>query len=417
MKTNNLSIYELMLLKCIKAKPYLDFNVENVFLFLACLSWPFYFLQSGYPQLFALFLICFCLAAVIKQSHIYLSIIKTKYFSYILLLFLVYTYLVNGFYATEFGSSKPLIYSLYLTLCFGVAIVFGACLLTKPEVRKTLAYGIAISLVIQGILAMTIPEDICNRQTLFFNNPNQLAFYSVLSLCFLVFQFREIELNRHLFLLALTSALILILITHSRAAMLSVGILIAIQITTGDKVVRGMLIIAIFGGLAFAAAKLNSTDLSCLTESAMSGKEMLKTQKGGAQCEDPDSLLCKLTLVLKGRGYDRIWEFPEYLIFGAGEGVDREYSTIWKSQIELHSSVGTLIFCYGVVGTCFTLILLVMLLKRRGVAVLLIIMPLLVYSMLHNTLRQPFFWLYLTLLVFPVIRVLADERKDNTSNL
>ena len=265
---------ELALRQLKKAHRFLSFDAETVFLFLACLTWPFYFFQSGYPQLFVVFLICFCLVVIFKQSSLFTIVLKTKYYSYLLLLFLTYAYLVNGFYAIEFNSGKPIIYSIYLTLCFGVAIVFGACLLIKPDIRKTLSYGIAISLIVQGFLAVVVAEDFCVRHTLIFNNPNQLAFYSVLSLCFLVYQAPEIRLNRYLFFGAVVSAFILILISHSRAAMLSAGILLLVHFMAGELMIKTRLIAGICGCLLIVSTMQSflSSDMSCFLEGATFNK-------------------------------------------------------------------------------------------------------------------------------------------------
>lgn len=54
---------------------------------------------------------------------------------------------------------------------------------------------------------------------------------------------------------------------------------------------------------------------------------------------------------LEGRGYDRLWKFPEYLFFGAGEGAHYRYAERTWFLGEIHSSWAGLLFCYGVIGT------------------------------------------------------------------
>src|SRR2546422_1043712 len=49
------------------------------------------------------------------------------------------------------------------------------------------------------------------------------------------------------------------------------------------------------------------------------------------------------------RGYDRMTNHPQYLLFGAGEGAYYRFQSAWPR--ELHSSYGTLLFCYGIFGT------------------------------------------------------------------
>ncbi len=52
---------------------------------------------------------------------------------------------------------------------------------------------------------------------------------------------------------------------------------------------------------------------------------------------------------LEGRGYDRIWRYKQNLLFGAGEGADYRFGR----AIEMHSTLGTVLFSYGMPGFLF----------------------------------------------------------------
>jgi hypothetical protein len=71
---------------------------------------------------------------------------------------------------------------------------------------------------------------------------------------------------------------------------------------------------------------------------------------------DPDD-------TLEGRGYDRIWKFPEYLFLGAGEGAHERYASRTWFLGEIHSSWAGLLFNYGIVGFCFFFAFLYFLLR------------------------------------------------------
>ncbi|GAI55574.1 unnamed protein product, partial [marine sediment metagenome] len=47
---------------------------------------------------------------------------------------------------------------------------------------------------------------------------------------------------------------------------------------------------------------------------------------------------------LAGRGYDRIVNHPQYLLFGAGEGSNKRFESMWPG--ELHSGVGSIFFSH-----------------------------------------------------------------------
>jgi hypothetical protein len=89
---------------------------------------------------------------------------------------------------------------------------------------------------------------------------------------------------------------------------------------------------------------------------------------------------------LAGRGYDRFWRFPEYLIFGAGEGDFQRFAGMY--DVEIHSTLGSLVFSYGIVGAGLAVLATLMTIERRP-AGLLYLMPAMAYGVAHNGIRQP----------------------------
>jgi hypothetical protein len=99
---------------------------------------------------------------------------------------------------------------------------------------------------------------------------------------------------------------------------------------------------------------------------------------------------------LAGRGYDRIMENPEYLFFGAGEGVYDRFEAFTGS--EFHSTLGSLLVSYGIVGLFLFLLIMYRALKNdrfRSWNILLFIM---VYGLTHNGIRESFLWVMLALI-------------------
>jgi len=54
---------------------------------------------------------------------------------------------------------------------------------------------------------------------------------------------------------------------------------------------------------------------------------------------------------LEGRGYDRIWKFPIFLLFGAGEGATDRFASKCYFLGEIHSTWAGLLFNYGIIGS------------------------------------------------------------------
>ena len=356
----------------------------------------------------------FCWKVWQRKAGVYAVLSESRLISIAMFVFLIYTYLVNGFYALKYNSVAPVIYSFYFTLSFVVAISFSASTIGKQKIGETVYFGIAVSLIVQGGLALFNLDASCNRLTLLFNNPNQLAFYSMLCLSFLIYLYPNTRRSFWLFFAASLSSLLLIYLSLSMAAFLSVALLSILQIFFGIKRVKqGIALAFLVLSISVLLAMSNGGDFNKLDckrfESSIIERKHTKaiintdvvTAANSAIPELTCSgMVCKVQKFLIFRGYKRIWEHPEYLIFGAGEGVDRAFTIHRGEQKEIHSALGTLAFSYGVIGICFLIYVFIALVSRRGASVFIFLMPLLVYSMFHNTLRQPFLWLFVVLLIY-----------------
>lgn len=102
---------------------------------------------------------------------------------------------------------------------------------------------------------------------------------------------------------------------------------------------------------------------------------------------------------LEGRGYDRLWKFPEYLVLGSGEGAQERWETRTWFLGEIHSTPAGLLFYYGIPGT-FSVFLFVYGLWRRlePVWLKLFFFAPLAYGVATYNLRNWMFWVGLAVL-------------------
>jgi hypothetical protein len=108
------------------------------------------------------------------------------------------------------------------------------------------------------------------------------------------------------------------------------------------------------------------------------------------------------------RGYDRILAHKEYLLLGAGEGgTGRFKETTIIGAAEIHSSAGTILFCYGIVGVVLFSLFLWRLLQGAALRASLMLVPPLLYTFAHQGLRFTLLWVLLPLFV-----VLKDSVQD-----
>lgn len=95
------------------------------------------------------------------------------------------------------------------------------------------------------------------------------------------------------------------------------------------------------------------------------------------------------------RNYDRILAFPEYTLVGAGEGhLDRFYP---YDKNEIHSSLGNLLFAYGVPGIALFMALLYSVLRSSPPPIWFVVSGPIVYSLTHMGLRTTLFWIFLAI--------------------
>ena len=98
---------------------------------------------------------------------------------------------------------------------------------------------------------------------------------------------------------------------------------------------------------------------------------------------------------LEGRAYDRILDFPEYVAFGAGEGIRLAR---FNEPHEIHSLPATLVFSYGLVGTAIFTAFLWQLKRHTGILHMTYLVPLFLYNLTHNGLRSPMLWVFMALI-------------------
>jgi hypothetical protein len=96
---------------------------------------------------------------------------------------------------------------------------------------------------------------------------------------------------------------------------------------------------------------------------------------------------------IKVRGYDRIFNNPIYLLYGAGEGGVDRFDTF--NNKELHSGFGTVLFCYGIFGFVLFIIFLYKIMQPSLFKNLLLLLPVFAYNLTHHGLRNTLFWILL----------------------
>ena len=287
--------------------------------------------------------------------------------------FVAYTGLVNAVWATNLDDLSPLKNTLFYIYD---ALLFVTCLMLYErfgeQFLKTTVYAVMASVLLQAVLSPLAYQSEMYRQALFFNDENQLGYFCVLSATIVVLGTRRFAIpasHQTVFFAALGY---LALLSQCRAALLALGVLVFVAVL--ERPLRLLMVLAGLGTIYFLLT----------LDPAVLGKSEERLVMSG----EYDTLAT--------RGYDRILNYPEHIVFGAGEGAyERFRSALFASEI--HSSYGTLLFCYGLLGTTLFSAALFWIAKADWRTAFFLIPPF-VYGSAHHGVRAAFFWTMLAVL-------------------
>lgn len=341
------------------------------------LSKPYYLLPSGLPQIADLLLVVGMAFLLFLPRPVRGP--DTARFVLCAVIFCSYAAIVSV--AWTFALMDP---SLALNAAY---YAFDLCLLILclrvgeihlEATLRVIAYAIALSAVIQGATTALTFNAEQFRQIASFNNPNQLAYWALLSLCIFWSIAGRIAIPIYLRALALIALLYAIAISLSKAAMISAALLLVLHFLKRPKLIAVALVVAVVGYLT-------------LENSTIGERIAIRLENIGTQADDS----------FYSRGYLRILRYPEYAVVGAGEGAiyrfgDTEYSDL---SHEIHSTFGTILFCYGAIGTAAFAGAIFYLYRVTGFGNAVYLAPPFLYGLTHQGVRFSFLWLFLAVLV------------------
>lgn len=244
----------------------------------------------------------------------------------------------------------------------------------EPFLRLTLNAVLVTALV--QVAASLVVSSPGGRHAVLFNNPNQLGLYAMLSANILAFGRRRLGFGALKSAVGLTACVYLALLSASKAALAGSVLLFLIALLNNPRTVV-LLAIAMVGLLSFPNPLTRSMERTAM--------RLGEEQEGG---------------FFEGRGYDRIWNHKEYWVMGAGEGgLTRFKDTSVIGDHELHSSAGTLFFCYGFVGLGMFVAFLLRVIEGATLRNALMLAPAFAYGLAHQGLRFTLFWILIGIFI------------------
>jgi hypothetical protein len=214
------------------------------------------------------------------------------------------------------------------------------------------------------------------RSRLFFHNPNQLGYYALLAGCIIAVTHSRLRVPLVRSSIMLAACGYLALLSTSRSSVAGIALLVVLLTLSNPRVI---LLTALLGAA-----------LSIIETPATSSIETLQTRVTEDRYAGRS--------FFEERGYDRIYNNPIHVALGAGEGNPARFAeTTMLGAAEIHSSIGTLIFSYGIVGCLLFAAFVRRLLRGVPFRTGLMLLPPAMYSMAHQGLRFTMLWVMLAL--------------------
>ena len=343
------------------------------------LSIPFYVVPSGLPQPSAV-LIFLLVPATLYRWNGRLLRSSIRPFQW-LAAFTLWVSFVQVAWAVimgnfQIGGDSFLIFPFYYL--YNVAVFLVVLVLYQKHrdlFLRVTAYTVIAAVTIQVIASFFMRDSSQLRSEVFFNNPNQLGFYALLAACVVAVCQKRVGLGLVKTGLVLLGCAYLALLSASRAAVGGIAILFVVLVFANPRI---FIVATIAAGALFVLG--GPVD------------EIVESTQARVEHRRAESLI-------EGRGYERLWDYKEYAVLGAGEGGIYRFVEKQEHRIEIHSSAGTILFSYGLVGVGLFLAFLWSTLRGARLRLAVMVLPSLSYTIAHQGLRFTSLWLLLALFV------------------
>jgi hypothetical protein len=372
--------------------------MTNILLLLFILIRPFYVRASGQVQPADGFLMLYFFCTVYRdfKAEVLVPNIKKNKLFYI---FLVFAIMINAFYHKVVPDPRFLFSSLYLVY-MGVVVYSYDSGINKELIDK-IRYILYGNLMIQfliyssglGRLYYELWEEGATRYMGTFTDPNQFGFYIFIVLLFAYLTKHE-KADTYLFPITSVMGIFLVIQSKSLAAFLGLAVLYTLALLRFigekfrvNKVILCVMLILTTTGVVYyfiPTSDFRIEDVEYNTVNRIRYKIYNVIYADGIKD------------ILRERAAEKIINYPEYFIYGAGEG---NYERYYPEPVnEIHSSFINLFFSYGLIPFAILMGWFKKRLKGLNAVSLVCFITILIESMFLVNYRQALFWvLWITL--------------------
>jgi hypothetical protein len=348
-----------------------------------------YLWSSGIPQISHLLVVS---AAVIYSVEKKAIISNGGFLA--LVFFGLYVFFVNSAYFFVFQNDQFIVSTAQVFFNIAIYIfVYSWLSESKKNVRFTLI-AIVLSFIIQwAVLLLGIGNRVFfPRYSGTFNDPNQMAYWVLASVATFLLLLQTQIVPQVVKWGMLGSFLYFVSITMSRSALFATVFLLIVVLAYELKRSNALRVFTLLIGLAIVAV-LNTFTLNytkflndSTTEALVS--RILEVNVGNQADE---------------RGYTRFVDFPEYLVFGSGQGYHERFNQkkdLDFLSVEMHTSWGGILHYYGIAGFGLFFFFLYPTFRKADFYSGAVIFSTFIYGFSTYSFRTPIFWILLAVFSF-----------------
>lgn len=376
-------------------------KIAYFFLYSYLLLKPYYIFNSGGLQpcdiMLLLSFFFFLLASKNNKQKFYRIIMENKLF----IIFFLLSFCINIIYFLQLMKFKFILSSLYYVFNFLFIIVFTYSIKYNDDFINTTDKIMKINLIMQLLIYIFSLGKYYDAQRYMgtFNDPNQFGYFVLISYAYIyIFDFvlKKNKFTKYIFFFF---SIILIAQSGSTAMLLGITVLIIINLlyllknlpmiiykNKNKIIIIGIFLICFctfFLLIPVSQTKKIKIENIFIIQRVKEKISKLNNNSKGDSYSD-------LT-IWQERGYDKIYLYPENILYGAGEG---EYQRFEKAVAdnEIHATLPSILFYYGIIPFMFIIGWFFSKLKNMNSKVAGVYIMLVVESFFLLNQRQTFFW-------------------------
>ena len=376
---------------------------------------PFYLFSSGGIQISEIFIvIAFLLTLVekIPKDGVTKKMLKDLK---ILFIFILCVIIINFIYFDIYQNIEFLISTVQYILIFMGIYVF-ANKISDKKVLKNIYKITKINLIIQLLIYLTGMGRAYDafRYMGTFNDPNQFGYFIVLSVAFLYVIEDVLKIRKRAVVMYLIS-LILIFASASTGMLMAMTILFVLHIIRRIKSIikwisknLGKIFVTAICIMAVVLVIVSNVDLKNLVIETLeqSIQNMTIAERLQGKIDKAESSNSSL---IEERGIDKLIKYPQYLIYGSGQGYFDRFTKA-AFQIEVHSTLPGIWLYYGIVPLIILLIWIYESIKKVRLKYMIPYIALLIESFTLYNQRQLLLWIII--IMANLLREEKEEEKE-----